>query len=93
MALTCDLFHTFQSYPTINDLWKQLAYRCEGDPQAIKGKRELLRKQYECFRFLENELLDALINRFYQLLTELKNYEHEKINEKFLDALPSRYEL
>ncbi|KAI3819608.1 hypothetical protein L1987_13449 [Smallanthus sonchifolius] len=79
------------------DLWKALQKRFEGNSDIKKSKRDLLRKQYECFRFLENESLNDLISRFYHLQTELKAFElkypDEELVEKFLDALPPRFEM
>ncbi|KAI3821595.1 hypothetical protein L1987_09164 [Smallanthus sonchifolius] len=97
MALTRELFHSFQGYDNSKDLWKALQKRFEGNSDIKKSKRDLLRKQYECFRFLENEYLDDLISRFYHLQTELKAFElrypDEEMVEKFLDALPPKFEM
>ncbi|KAI3732619.1 hypothetical protein L1987_63826 [Smallanthus sonchifolius] len=75
MALTRELFHIFRGYDNSKDLWKALQKRFEGNSDIKKSKWDLLRKQYECFRFLENESLDDLISRFYHLQTELKAFE------------------
>ncbi|KAI3802318.1 hypothetical protein L1987_30448 [Smallanthus sonchifolius] len=97
MSLTRDLFHSFRGYESSKDLWKALQKRFEGNSDIKKSKRDLLRKQYECFRFIENESLDDVISRFYHLQTELKSFElkypEEEMVEKFLDALPPRYEM
>ncbi|KAI3744678.1 hypothetical protein L1987_57767 [Smallanthus sonchifolius] len=97
MSLTRELFHSFRGYDTSKDLWRALQKRFEGNSDIKKSKRDLLRKQYECFRFLENESLDDLISRFYHLQTELKafelNYPDEELVEKFLDALPPKFEM
>ncbi|KAI3814268.1 hypothetical protein L1987_19018 [Smallanthus sonchifolius] len=74
-----------------------LQKRFEGNSDIKKSKRDLLRKQYECFRFLENESLDDLISRFYHLQTDLKAFElrypDEEMVEKFLDAFPPKFEM
>ncbi|KAI3808094.1 hypothetical protein L1987_24037 [Smallanthus sonchifolius] len=74
-----------------------LQKRFEGNSDIKKSKRDLLRKQYECFRFFENESLDDIISRFYHLQTELKafdlKYPAEEMVEKFLDALPPKFEM
>ncbi|KAI3827430.1 hypothetical protein L1987_01504 [Smallanthus sonchifolius] len=97
MPLTRELFHSFRGYDNSKDLWKALQKRFEGNSDIKKSKRGLLRKQYECFRFLENESLDDLISRFYHLQTELKAFElrypDEEMVEKFLDALPPKFEM
>ncbi|KAI3819555.1 hypothetical protein L1987_13396 [Smallanthus sonchifolius] len=97
MSLTRELFHSFRGFDTSNDLWKALQKRFEGNSDIKKSKRDLLRKQYECFNFMENESLDDLISRFYHLQTELKAFElkypDEELVEKFLDALPPKFEM
>ncbi|KAI3676242.1 hypothetical protein L1987_85844 [Smallanthus sonchifolius] len=97
MALTRELFHSFRGYDNSKDLWKALQKILEGNSDIKKSKRDLLRKQYECFRFFENESLDDLISRFYHLQTELKAFElrypDEEMVENFLDALPPKFEM
>ncbi|KAI3754471.1 hypothetical protein L1987_54255 [Smallanthus sonchifolius] len=97
MALTRELFHSFRGYDNSKDLWMALQKRFEGNSDIKKSKRDLLRKQYECFRFLENESIDDLISRFYHLQTELKAFElkypDEELVEKFLDALPPKFDM
>ncbi|KAI3815800.1 hypothetical protein L1987_15482 [Smallanthus sonchifolius] len=97
MSLNRELFHSFRGYDTSKDLWRALQKRFEGNSDIKKSKRDLLRKQYECFRFLENESLDDLISRFYHLQMELKafelNYPDDELVEKFLDALPPKFEM
>ncbi|KAI3805308.1 hypothetical protein L1987_27551 [Smallanthus sonchifolius] len=97
MALTRELFHSFRGYDNSKDLWKALQKRFEGSSDIKKSKMDLLTKQYECFRFLENESIDELISRFYHLQTELKAFElkypNEELVEKFLDALPPKFEM
>ncbi|KAI3815357.1 hypothetical protein L1987_15022 [Smallanthus sonchifolius] len=97
MALTRELFHSFRGYDNSKDLWKALQKRFEGNSDIKKSKRDLLRKQYECFRYLENESIDEFISRFYHLQTELKAfdliYPNEELVENFLDALPPKFEM
>ncbi|KAI3786736.1 hypothetical protein L1987_40643 [Smallanthus sonchifolius] len=92
-----ELFHSFRGYDNSKDLCKALQKRFEGNSDIKKSKRDLLRKQYECFRFLENKSIDELISRFYHLQTELKAfdliYPNEELVEKFLDALPPKFEM
>ncbi|KAI3818790.1 hypothetical protein L1987_12608 [Smallanthus sonchifolius] len=78
MALTRELFHSFRGYDNSKDLWKALQKRFEGNSDIKKSKRDLLQKQYECFRFLENESLDDLISRFYHLQTDLNPLNSER---------------
>ncbi|KAI3712345.1 hypothetical protein L1987_70897 [Smallanthus sonchifolius] len=97
MALTRETFHSFRGYDNSKDLWKALQKRFEGNSDIKKSKRDLLRKKYECFRYLENESTDELISRFYHLQIELKShdltYTEEELVEKFLDDLPPKFEM
>ncbi|KAI3828637.1 hypothetical protein L1987_02744 [Smallanthus sonchifolius] len=97
MSLTRELFHSFRGYDTSKDLWKTLQKRFEGNSDIKKSKRDLLWKQYECFNFMENKSLDDLISRFYHLQTDMKAFElkypDEELVEKFLDALPPKFEM
>ncbi|KAI3811040.1 hypothetical protein L1987_20756 [Smallanthus sonchifolius] len=92
-----DLEKKAHGYDTSKDLWKAIQKRFEGNTNVKKSKRHLLRKLYECFKHLENESNDDLISRFYHLLTELKTYElkylEEELVEKFLDALPLKFDM
>ncbi|KAI3821579.1 hypothetical protein L1987_09147 [Smallanthus sonchifolius] len=71
--------------------------RFEGNSDIKRSKRDILRKQYECFRYLKNESTDELISRFNHLQTELKAFElkypDEELDENFLDALPQKFEM
>ncbi|KAI3801968.1 hypothetical protein L1987_30088 [Smallanthus sonchifolius] len=97
MALSRDLFHSFRGYDNSKDLWKAIQMWFEGNSDVKKSKRELLRKQYECFRYLENKSTDELISRFYHLQTELKSYDlkypADELVEKFLDALLPKFDM
>ncbi|KAI3724942.1 hypothetical protein L1987_64710 [Smallanthus sonchifolius] len=55
MALSRDLFHSFKGYDNSKDLRKAIQKRFEGNSDVKKSKRELLRKQYECFSPQEEE--------------------------------------
>ncbi|KAI3825408.1 hypothetical protein L1987_06891 [Smallanthus sonchifolius] len=73
-----------------------LQKRCEGSLDVKKSRKELLKKQFLVFKHFENESLDDLATRFYHLLSELSSasvvYETEEINDKFLEALPSKFD-
>ncbi|KAI3815438.1 hypothetical protein L1987_15105 [Smallanthus sonchifolius] len=62
-----------------------------------KSQKELLKKQFLVFKDFQNESLDDLATRFYHLLSELASakvvYEPEEINGRFLEALPSMFDV
>ncbi|KAI3717708.1 hypothetical protein L1987_69486 [Smallanthus sonchifolius] len=62
-----------------------------------KSRKELLKKQFLVFKHFQNESLDDLATRFYHLPSELSSasvvYETEEINDKFLESLPSKFDV
>ncbi|KAI3813842.1 hypothetical protein L1987_18577 [Smallanthus sonchifolius] len=74
-----------------------LQKRCEGSLDVKKSRKELPKKQFLVFKHFQNESLDDLATRFYHLLSELSSasvvYETEEINDKFLEALPSKFDV
>ncbi|KAI3805298.1 hypothetical protein L1987_27535 [Smallanthus sonchifolius] len=79
------------------DFVEALQKRCEGSLDVKKSRKELLKKQFLVFKHFQNESLDDLATRFYHLLSELSSasvvYETEEINDKFLEALPSKLDV
>ncbi|KAI3819433.1 hypothetical protein L1987_13268 [Smallanthus sonchifolius] len=69
----------------------------EGSLDVKKSRNELLKKQFLVFKHFQNESLDDLATRFHHLLSELASasmvYETEEINDKFLEALPSKFDV
>ncbi|KAI3786661.1 hypothetical protein L1987_40523 [Smallanthus sonchifolius] len=75
----------------------RLCRRGSREKVTSRKARELLRKQYECFKYLEKESTDELICRFYHLKTKLNSYElkypDDELVEKFLDSLPPKFDM
>ncbi|KAI3814329.1 hypothetical protein L1987_19080 [Smallanthus sonchifolius] len=97
MSLPKEIFHSFKQFKTSKQLWEGLQKRCEGSLDVKKSRKELLKKQFLVFKHFHNETLDELATRFYHLLSELGSakvvYEREEINDKFLEALPSTFDV
>ena len=97
MCLPKDVLSCFKNQTTSYDLWEALAKRFGGNDQLKKSRKDLLKKQFDLFDIMKNESFDELISRFSQLICELKEvgvtYDNLEINEKFLDALPSNWEM
>ncbi|KAI3821549.1 hypothetical protein L1987_09117 [Smallanthus sonchifolius] len=78
-------------------VYEALQKRCEGSLDVKKSRKELPKKQFLVFKHFQNESLDDLATRFYHLLSELSSasvvYETEEINDKFLEALPSKFDV
>ncbi|KAI3825338.1 hypothetical protein L1987_06820 [Smallanthus sonchifolius] len=97
MSLPKEIYHSFKQFKSSQQLWEALQKRCEGSLDVKKSRKELLKKQFLVFKHFQNESLDDLATRFYHLLSELASasvvYETEEINDKFLEALPSKFDV
>ncbi|KAI3774040.1 hypothetical protein L1987_48583 [Smallanthus sonchifolius] len=97
MSLPKEIYHSFKQFRTSQQLWEALQKRCEGSLDVKKSIKELLKKQFLVFKHFQNESFDDLATRFYHLLSELSSasvvYETEEINDKFLEALPSKFDV
>ncbi|KAI3819600.1 hypothetical protein L1987_13441 [Smallanthus sonchifolius] len=97
MSLPKEIYHSFKQFKSSQQLWEALQKRCEGSLDVKKSRKELLKKQFLVFKHFQNESLDDLAIRFYHLLSELASasvvYETEEINDKFLEALPSKFDV
>ncbi|MFS7988090.1 hypothetical protein Hanom_Chr11g01030491 [Helianthus anomalus] len=58
----------------------------------IKNKKSLLKKEFDLFRGLKNESTKQIIERYYNLLVNMRrvsiNKDNEELIEKLADALP-----
>ncbi|KAI3813964.1 hypothetical protein L1987_18700 [Smallanthus sonchifolius] len=97
ISLPKEIYHSFKQLRTSQQLWEALQKRREGSLDVKKSRKEILKKQFLVFKHFQNESLDDLATRFYHLLSELSSasvvYETEEINDKFLEALPSKFDV
>ncbi|KAI3802078.1 hypothetical protein L1987_30203 [Smallanthus sonchifolius] len=97
MSLLKEIYHSFKQFKSSQQPWEALQKRCEGSLDVKKSRKELLKKQFLVFKHFQNESLDDLATRFYHLISELASasvvYETEEINDKFLEALPSKFDV
>ncbi|KAI3774091.1 hypothetical protein L1987_48634 [Smallanthus sonchifolius] len=97
MSLPKEIYHSFKQFKSSQQPWEALQKRCEGSLDVKKSRKELLKKQLLVFKHFQNESLDDFATRFYHLLSELASasvvYETEEINDKFLEALPSKFDV
>ncbi|KAI3821654.1 hypothetical protein L1987_09223 [Smallanthus sonchifolius] len=60
------------------------------------SRKDLLKKQFMFFKYLENETVDDIGSRYYHLLLELVkcdvSYTNTEVNETLLNALPPKFE-
>ncbi|KAJ0742583.1 hypothetical protein HanPI659440_Chr10g0365821 [Helianthus annuus] len=82
------LQHNGSSY----SIWKALRSKFVGSQEMIKNKKSLLKKEFDLFRGLKNESTKQIIERYCNLLVNMRrvsiNKDNEELIEKLADALP-----
>ncbi|KAJ0742880.1 hypothetical protein HanPI659440_Chr10g0369201 [Helianthus annuus] len=82
------LQHNGSSY----SIWKVLRSKFVGSQEMVKNKKSLLKKEFDLFRGLKNESTKQIIERYCNLLANMRRLSIEKDNEelieKLADALP-----
>ncbi|KAM0051959.1 hypothetical protein Hdeb2414_s0007g00242651 [Helianthus debilis subsp. tardiflorus] len=79
-------------YINAKDPWNKLRVKCLGTSDIVKNKRKLLRKEFDLFGCLKNELVCKMIERFGHLKLELARhdiiYPEDELIDKLFDSLP-----
>ena len=75
MAIPSSILHQFKQYKTSKELWDALAQRYVGNTQLKKSRSNLLKREFEAFKFLKGETMTDLIARFSHLLSEMDEYD------------------
>ncbi|KAJ0699178.1 hypothetical protein HanRHA438_Chr10g0436601 [Helianthus annuus] len=82
------LQHNGSSY----SIWKALRSKFVGSQEMIKNKKSLLKKEFDLFRGLKNESTKQIIERYCNLLVNMRrvsiNKDNEELIEKLADTLP-----
>ncbi|KAM0006736.1 hypothetical protein Hdeb2414_s0164g00819631 [Helianthus debilis subsp. tardiflorus] len=82
------LHHNGSAY----SIWKALRSKFVGSQEMIKNKKSLLKKEFDLFRGLKNESTKQIIERYFNLLVNMRrvsiNKDNEELIEKLADALP-----
>ncbi|XP_052619584.1 uncharacterized protein LOC128125962 [Lactuca sativa] len=92
MALCPDIAQGFREYTSAKDLWEALIEVYEGNENMKESRQDMLRQKFNMFNYVLGETLEAQLQRFTALTTNmniagifLTKYE---INKKLLNALP-----
>ncbi|KAM0046741.1 putative transcription factor interactor and regulator CCHC(Zn) family [Helianthus debilis subsp. tardiflorus] len=79
-------------YSSSKDLWEKLGKKCIGSEEIKKNKKKLLRKEFDMFGCLKNEVVSKMIERFGHLKLELARhdirYPKDELVDKLFDSLP-----
>ncbi|KAJ0938907.1 putative transcription factor interactor and regulator CCHC(Zn) family [Helianthus annuus] len=91
-AVKEDIMVLLQHNGTSYSIWKALRSKFRGSEEMVKSKKSLLKKEFDLFRGLKNESTREIIERYCNLLANMKRLSIEKNNEelieKLADALP-----
>ena len=92
MALSPDIAQGFRQYKTAQDLWNALEDVYEGNDDMKESRQDSLRQQFNMFNHIVGETLEAQLQRFITLHTQLKTFgvlvSETEINKKLLNSLP-----
>ena len=77
------------------DMQNFVAERGEGYAATTKIRQDQLKKKFKSFRFLENETLNDITNRYYHLMCEMRAFgvptSQQEMVARFADALPPKW--
>ncbi|KAJ0599478.1 hypothetical protein HanRHA438_Chr03g0107561 [Helianthus annuus] len=91
-AVKEDILVLLQHNGSAYSIWKALRSKFVGSQEMIKNKKSLLKKEFDLFRGLKNESTKHIIERYCNLLVNMRrvsiNKDNEELIEKLADALP-----
>src|SRR6187200_2201722 len=97
MALTPDIAQGFREYTDAKSLWKALHSVYEGNEDMKQSRQDLLRQKFNMFNHVLGESLEAQMQRFTSLITELSTAGIElpksEVNKKLLNSLPEKWDM
>ncbi|KAJ0546139.1 putative transcription factor interactor and regulator CCHC(Zn) family [Helianthus annuus] len=91
-AVKEDILVLLQHNGSAYSIWKALRSKFVGSQEMIKNKKSLSKKEFDLFRGLKNESTKQIIERYCNLLVNMRrvsiNKDNEELIEKLADALP-----
>ncbi|MFS7949265.1 putative transcription factor interactor and regulator CCHC(Zn) family [Helianthus anomalus] len=91
-AVKEDILVLLQYNGSAYSIWKALKSKFIGSQEMVKNKKSLLKKEFDLFRGLKNESTKQIIERYCNLLMNMKRLsitkDNEELIEKLADALP-----
>ncbi|KAI3708720.1 hypothetical protein L2E82_38115 [Cichorium intybus] len=95
MALSPDIAERYREYKFAKALWEALIKVYEGNEDMRQSRHDLLRQRFNLFNHVLGETLEAQLQRFITLNTELSTagivLSRSKINKKLLNSLPRNW--
>ncbi|KAJ0726053.1 putative transcription factor interactor and regulator CCHC(Zn) family [Helianthus annuus] len=86
-AVKEDIMVLLQHNGTSYSIWKALRSKFRGSEEMVKSKKSLLKKEFDLFRGLKSESTREIIERYCNLLANMKRLSIEKSNEELIDKL------
>ena len=97
MALSPDIAQGFREYTSAKALWEALIEVYEGNEDMRESRQDMLRQRFNMFNYVPGETLEAQLQRFTTLNTEMTVagifYTKSEINKKLLNALPKSWDM
>ena len=97
MALTPDIAQGFREYTNAKSLWKALIAVYEGNDDMKQSRQDLLRQRFNMFNHILGESLEAQLQRFTTLTTEVSTagivLPKSEINKKLLNSLHEKWDM
>ena len=92
MALSPDIAQGFREYTSAKALWEALIEVYEGNEDMKESRQDMLRQKFNMFNYIPGETLEAQLQRFTALITDMNisgiYLSKLEINKKLLNALP-----
>ncbi|KAL7603983.1 hypothetical protein Lser_V15G19898 [Lactuca serriola] len=97
MALSPDIAHGFREYTSTKALWESLIEVYEGNEDMRESCQDMVRQSFNMFNYVPGETLEAQLQRFTSLNTEMIVagifYTKSEINKKLLNSLPKSWDM
>ncbi|XP_052624756.1 uncharacterized protein LOC128132283 [Lactuca sativa] len=97
MALSPDITQGFREYTSVKDLWEALIEVYEGNEDMKESRQDMLRQKFNMFSHIPGETLEAQLQRFTTVTTDMKIsgifLTKSEINKKLLNILPRSWDM
>ena len=97
MALTPEIAQGFREYTNAKSLWEALVAVYEGNEDMKQSRQDLLRQSFNMFNHILGETLEAQLQRFSTLTTEISSagivMPRSEINKKLLNSLHEKWDM
>ena len=97
MALSPKIAQGFREYKSAKALWEALIEVYEGNEDMKQSHQNSLRQKFSMFNHILGETLEAQLQRFIMLTTEISLagvfVSRSEVNKKLLNSLPKTWDM